>query len=120
MEKLIKDVAKKIDDQLDFKKMIGGIGGQAVEWFDRKIAEGALSYLIDKAPEEYHPDIEVLLQAYLSEDIETLNNTLTNRVNYIVNLPVLDETEEQIVFEALSGAFLKIIQNKIDDAKAVA
>ena len=117
MEELIKDVAKKIDDQLDFKKIIGGLPGQAVEWFDRKIAEGALSYSVSKVPEEYKPDVEALFNAYLTEDYEALTATFSNRINYVVNLPGLDESEESIVFEALSSAFLKIIQKKLTDEK---
>ena len=120
MEELIKEVAKKADSQLDFKKILGGIPGQAVEWFDKKLIEGALSYLAYKVPLEYEEDIELLLEAYLDEDYENVSQVLANRVNYVVNIPGLDEDDEQILFDAIADAIIKLILRKIEHGKEVA
>lgn len=113
MNELIEQVAEKVDSQLDFKKLVGGIGGQAIEWFDKKLVEGALNYAVLKAPEDYKTDIEVLLTAYLTEQYEPLTAAVVLRVNKLVDVPGLDETEEEMLFKSLSSAFLKIIQRKL-------
>ena len=120
MEELIKEVAKKADDQLDFKKIIGGMVGQGIEWFDKKIIEGALNYLVAKVPVEYEEDLEILFESYVDEDYEALGQVFTNRLNYIINIPGLDEEDEAILLDAIADAVIKLIQRKIKKAKLAA
>lgn len=116
MNELIKKVAEKLDEQLDFNTLIGGIAGTAVEWVDGKILEGGLTYGVSKVPEEYKEDLKVLFEAYVNDDLSRIPASVANRVNDLVNLPGLNEQEEGLVLKAISEAIYKILLNKIGNA----
>jgi hypothetical protein len=113
MDKLIKQAAEKLDASLDFDKMIGGITGMAVEFFDGKLIEGGLTYGVSKAPVEYHPAIQAALQAYIDNDFSGLSDDVAITLNRLVDVPGVDEEDEGLLLEALSSAIFKIISKKI-------
>jgi len=115
MEQLIKDVSVKFDDQLDFTELVGGLSGQAIEWVDGKIIHGGLSFGVSKVPEEYHSDVEAVLNAYLNDDLVSLSETVKNRMNEWIDIPGIDETDEGLIFGALGTAIFTILQRKIEN-----
>lgn len=107
---LIKKVANKADQQLDFKKLIGGIGGVVAEFIDGKIFEVALEYLVTVLPKDYHDEFELILNAYVSGDYQSLELESVQRVNQAIDIPGIDEMEEEIILKAIIGAFFKIVE----------
>lgn len=106
---LIKEVRKKADDQLDFKKLLSGIRGVLVESFDGAIIESALVFIASKIPNEYEEDFNALLQAYVDDDYSQVSETLISRLNEAINIPGLNEEQEAIIFKHLYLAIVEII-----------
>lgn len=110
-EKLIKDVAKKTDKVVDFKKLVGGVGGNVAELIDGHIFKFALmalnDYYGDKIPDEYNEDIEVFLTAYVTGEWGQVDDYVVERVNEVIDVPYLDETAEGTII----GALLKGLVN---------
>ena len=122
-QKLINDVAKKLDDIIPLDKWVGGIAGQIGEAVDVYAFKAALHGLNnvygDKIPDSYQGDIEKVLQAFVSEDYSELDELVVDRVNEAIDIPFIDETEEgtiigmmvDIVFE-LTKRRAKAFQNR--------
>lgn len=109
---MIREVARKLDKQLDFNKIIGGVLGYIVEYMDGKIIEGALVYGYSKIPEDYKEDVDKLFEAYLQEDYSNLPNQVADRINKLIDVPKLDEKEEEIILQAIANAVFKILLPK--------
>lgn len=114
MKDLIKKVAQKLDDQLNFNDIIGGVVGHAVEFFDGKILEAGLAFGVSKVPEEYKPDLEVVFNAYISGDLSQLPSSISERLNQLIDIPGLDEEDEGVVLGAIAQAIFKILSKKIN------
>lgn len=112
MEELIKKVAKKADDQLNFKRIVPGLGGVILEFLDGKILEIGLKYAIEKLPNEYHDELAILMEAYVSGDYSKVKIESVRRLNQIINIPVLDEAEEEIILNANITAFFNIVERR--------
>lgn len=114
-DKLIDQVAKRLDEAMPIDKWIKGVPGQIIEMVDGWIAKIALhgfnNRYGDKIPEEYDDDIRILLEAFASDDYSNITRHLMDRVNEAIDIPFLDEEEEGTILALL----VSIITNLVAD-----
>lgn len=112
IEKLIKTAADRADKEFDFKRIIGGVAGVAIEWFDGSLFRGALTWGYSKTPEQYKDEFAAVLAAYVSDDYSSLKTEGVEELNKVINLPGLDEVEEGIILNAFVSGFLGIVEKR--------
>ena len=64
-KKVVKEFSKWVDDQIDFKKIIGGIGGNIAELVDGPLFGLAIKYGFEKLPDEYKDEAAGIMQSVI-------------------------------------------------------
>jgi hypothetical protein len=97
-EQLRKDLANKFDDTIDFKKIIGGVAGQAAEFIDGKLFAWVIIAIDDRyskmLPELYKEAVLALLEAFAYNQFERVTDEVTEIIDEMVDLPFLNEDAE--------------------------
>ena len=108
---LLKKVLDDAIPQHGIKELLSDIGiFGAVELID---------YYGDKfVPDEYDPPLNSILTKALDGDYEGAKSEAASLLNKVIDLPYLDETSEEAVFQTGMSFLLKIITNWIDKKKA--
>lgn len=117
MKELIKQAAKKLDDQFNFNKIIGGVKGKILEMFDYPFFKGLFTWVYGKLPEEYHDEYRVILESYINDDYTNLKDELVERINKAINIPGLNEEEEAIILNGTFGSFLEVLKRRRERSK---
>lgn len=108
-KKLINDLAKSLDDRINFKKVIKkfGIGG-VLEAVDGLFFRFALNALVEnfweKIPESLHDEVILVMQAEVSGDWSGVTEISVSALNAVIDIPFADEAEEEELIEG----FVKI------------
>jgi hypothetical protein len=113
---LIKSVAKKLDDLAPFDKWLKGIAGNIIELFDGKFFEGLLTAfkakVYDRLSEDAKNDVDTLLLAFTTGDWSNVDQALIDRVNTLIDIPQLNEDEEEELIGGFVRCLFKYIQRK--------
>lgn len=107
-DKLIKDVAKRLDDVFKFKGVLeladGAVFKIALRMLNDKFA--------DRIPVEYQDEVIVLLEAFANDDYSKVTEATVNAIDELVDLPVLNDEEEGILAAAVVQMLNKLIKRK--------
>lgn len=113
---LIKSVAKKLDDLAPFDKWLKGIAGNIIELFDGKFFEGLLNAfkvkVYDNLSDGEKDDVDTLLLAFTTGDWSNVDQDLIDRVNQLIDIPELNEDEEEELIGGFVRCLFKYIQRK--------
>ncbi len=104
-EGLIKEFAKKLDDQIK----LNGIA----ELLDGPVLKACLVILNDKfaekIPEEYGVPLVAMMEAYVSGDVDQLTAEMSDAVNVLVDLPQLNEEDEGVLIGGILQTFSRLV-----------
>lgn len=96
----IKKCSKKLDDMIDFKKIIkNNIVATLVELGDGKTFEIGLNFLNNKGdviPEKFHNNINDLANCFLSDDYSNLVDIAQETIMELGNIKFLDDEIESV------------------------
>ncbi len=106
----------KFAELLDKVVKVGGL----LEFIDGYIFKALITFLDDKYADKLAVEIKEMLSklidAVLNEDVEGAEQIATDIINKLVDIPVLDEEAEGLLFkgviEMLVGAVLKWVEGK--------
>lgn len=110
MKELIKQARGRADKQLDCKKIVGGITGVVLEVFDGPLIEAGLEFAYERLPESTHDEFEIALQAYVSGDYRSITTDVAGRLADAINIPGINEAQENILFKHVYLAFVEILE----------
>lgn len=110
----------KFAELLDKVVKVGGL----LEFIDGYIFKALITFLDDKYADKLAVEIKEMLSklidAVLNEDVEWAEQIATDIINKLVDIPVLDEEAEGLLFkgviEMLVGAVLKWVEGKKGEA----
>lgn len=110
----------KFAELLDKVVKVGGL----LEFIDGYIFKALITFLDDKYADKLAVEIKEMLSklidAVLNEDVEGAEQIATDIINKLVDIPVLDEEAEGLLFkgviEMLVGAVLKWVEGKRGEA----
>ncbi len=110
----------KFAELLDKVVKVGGL----LEFIDGYIFKALITFLDDKYADKLAVEIKEMLSklidAVLNEDVEGAEQIATDIINKLVDIPVLDEEAEGLLFkgviEMLVGAVLKWVEGKKGEA----
>lgn len=102
-KQLRKDLAKKLDDLLDFKVILGGILGTAAEALDGNLFAMIIVSVDDKygkkIPEMYREAVVSLIEAFVYNEHEKLTENVASIIDELVDLPwINDDVEADFIF----------------------
>ena len=107
-----KFLANVIDDALKLKGFLELVDGYAA----RVVISVVDDQLIDKLKLEVKEKLAAVAEAALNEDIDAAEDAASDLLNFLVDIPGLDEDAEGLIFkgavELALGAILKWIENK--------
>lgn len=110
------DQEKKIAELLDEAIKLKGI----LELIDGYVFKAIITFgddaLLDKLPENFKLKLSAIADAVLAEDVDNAEILVAEILNELVNIPVLDEDSEGLLFKAavqfIVGAVIKWIEKK--------
>lgn len=110
-----KDVAKKIDDKVDWVKITGKkLFGNILEIGDDFILPQGLIYLdnnfSDKVPERFHDNLNDLADAFLADDKEAMLAVIPETLDEIGDIKALDDTLEHQFITVNFEAAVKFLE----------
>lgn len=104
--------AKKIDDLIDFKKLVKGIGGNVAEAIDGLVFRYGLLALnnvfSDKISKEHADAFEVFLDAFNSGDWSYVDDFIIQYIDELIDIPYLDESAESQLISGLVSTFVDV------------
>ena len=110
-EKVLKEFAKWVDDQIDFKEWIGGISGNIAESLDGHIFKFAVNYGFEKIPADYQDEAIRIMAAIMAADYDAIAEEAIEEMVVRIRTPLSDEVEG-IVLSGLWGIISKIMKHK--------
>lgn len=112
MEELIYKVARKIDNQITFKKIFPGIVGSIFEAIDGRLINAALVSTWNRMNQEESEIMETLCKAYLSDNFSLIEKELVVKLNEAIDLPKMNEKDENVLLNGIVKAIFTIIEGK--------
>lgn len=114
-KQLIKNVAKKIDDLIDWKKITGKkLIGAALEAIDNFGLPWGLAYLnehySDKIPEELKDNLTKAFEAFIIDDYEEILNIIPEGIDDFVDIKIFDDDFEASWIAINFQAVVKLIR----------
>jgi hypothetical protein len=120
VETKIEEVAKIIDDKIDFVDISKGIKNvivkgvvASVEMFDGTIFEMGLKELIDLVPENKKWIVEKYLDAVIANNWLAVKDTTADVINVFVDIPGANEDEEKEAYASMLVLMFMFIKSKI-------
>ena len=111
---------KKLAGLLDDVVKVKGV----LEWVDGYIFKAIISFVDDRFVDQIKEDIKVklaaLAEAVLAEDVELAEELAADLLNDLVDIPVLDEEAEAVIFKGAIEFIVGAILNWIEKKKAEA
>lgn len=112
---------KKLASMLDDVVKVKGVA----EWIDGYLFKAVISFIDDKFIDQIKEEIKVklaaLAEACLAEDVDLAETLAADLLNSLVDIPVLDENAEGLIFkgiiEFVVGAVLGWIEKKREEAE---
>jgi hypothetical protein len=115
-QKLIIDVAQKLDDIIPVDKWITGVAGKIGETVDGYIFKAALHGMNnvygDKIPDSYNDDIEAVLTAFVTDDYSEIDDLIVSRVNEAIDIPFIDEEDEGTILAMIVDIILELVKRR--------
>lgn len=113
-EKKVKELAKWLDDQIDFKEKIGGVAGQIAEAIDGSFFNLSLQFGFSKLSEADQISAIQIFDWVIAGDYEEIATQATSLIVTKIKTKLGDDVES-IIINGIWGIALDIIK-----AKAVA
>jgi hypothetical protein len=120
MEEKIREVAKILDDRLDFTDLSKNVKNvfvrgaiASIEMIDGKVIEVALSKLVSLVPDDKKWIVEKYLDAVLSKNWAVVGEATGSVVNVFVDVPGATEDEEEKAFAGVFVMLLVFIKDKL-------
>lgn len=110
-KKVLKDFAKWVDDQIDFKELIGGLGGNIAESLDGHIFKFAINYGFEKIPEAYQDEAIAIMIAIMAEDYDAIAGEAIEELVTRIKTP-LSDAKEAIILGGLWDIISKLMKYK--------
>lgn len=112
---LLKNVAKKIDNMIDWVKITGKpVMGNVLEIADNYILPYGLSFLNDKygdkIPAKFVDEIEKALQCFVDGDYEGILNALPEGIDELIDIKAFDDDFESLWLATNFNATVKVIK----------
>lgn len=101
----LKAFTKWVDDQIDFKSLIGGIVGNVAEMADGPIFSVAINLAFSKVPEEHQEEVLNLMDAIVRGNYQAISVASVDHVVSILKTPLGDEKEKIIIGGLVEIAF---------------
>ena len=94
-EQLVAKFADAIDEKLDFKALVKGLFGYALEAADNTIVSIGASTLLKVVPDEYVDSVENIMNSVVENDPSLLEDGVAETLDELVDVPnVSDELED--------------------------
>lgn len=105
-KQLESDVAKRLDDLLDFKKLVGGVAGNLLEMVDGKFFAFVITSIDgtygSRISDLYKDAIVALLEAFAYEDYEKLTIDTVEIIDEMWDIPFIeDDLEAKFIYANL-------------------
>lgn len=115
-KKLVQDVAKKIDDQVDWVKITGKpLLGRGLEVADNYALPWGLEYLNTKygsmIPTDYVDEVEAFLNAYIIDDYEGMLKAIPDAATQVINIKWMDDDTEAVWIAANFNAAVSALRH---------
>jgi hypothetical protein len=110
-DQILKDFSKWLDDQLDFKKIIGGIAGAAVETVDGMVFNMTFKAAFEKVPTEYREDVLSVLENVMSGNYKDISKDAIQIAVLRINTPLGDD-KESIILSGIADIVFKLIESE--------
>lgn len=96
-KKIVKEFVHWVDEQIDFKKIIGGLGGNIAEAVDGALFGIAIRYGFEKLPEDYKDEAAAIMVAVVSGNYDTIAEESIEALVVNIKTPLGDEKEAIIL-----------------------
>lgn len=110
-QKVLKEFAKWVDDQIDFKELIGGLGGNIAESLDGHIFKFAVNYGFEKIPTDYQDEAIKIMAAIMAADYDAIADEAIEEMVTRIKTPLSDE-KEAIILGGLWDIISKLMKHK--------
>lgn len=112
---LIKQVANKIDNLIDFKKITGKqVLGTILEFVDDIIFTRGLIYLnekySDRIPKRFVDDIEKVFSAFVNDDYQGILDIVPENIDNFIDIKAFDDDFEATWITINFQAIVKLIK----------
>lgn len=112
---LVKKAGKKVDELIDFKKILNGklqIVGVGVELFDDNIFTGILGLGFKYLPTDLHQDYADFLQGFIDNDKEIMADNLGDITAHYLNAEKIDDDLENAFFDQIFVILIGLLTDK--------
>lgn len=112
---LVKKVAQKIDDLIDWKKITGkAVFGMILETVDNFGFPWGLGYLnekfADKIPVQFVDNIESIFEAFIEDDFQGVLDAMPENIDEFIDVKAFEDDFEAIWISVNFQALLKVIK----------
>jgi len=108
-KKVVKNFTKWVDEQIDFKKIIGGVGGNIAEILDGPLFGLAIKYGFEKLPEDYKDEAAAIMQSVIDGDYDAVADETIEALVLNIKTP-LGDAKELIILGGLWDIVSKLIK----------
>lgn len=114
-EDLVKQVWKKIDDLVDWRKITGRpMLGNILELSDNILGPAGLKYLNekfgDKIPVDLMPSVNSMFEAFINDDYEGVKKAIPEGVDQIIDIKQIPDDIEAAWIAATFNALVAVVK----------
>lgn len=111
-KELIKKLAQKIDDKVDWVKITGKAPlGRGLEIVDNYALPWGLDYLNanygDKIPEQYQDEVERAIECFINDDYQGMVDVIPEALDEIIDIKCFDDDFEALFIGTNINAMFK-------------
>ena len=108
---ILKEFAQWVDDQIDFKELIGGFGGSVIERIDGALFSFAIDYGYKLTPDEYKETLLQMMDAVILGDIDKIaDGVIENVVSHVAT--GFGDNKEAIVLGGIWDIIYRLIKER--------
>lgn len=111
-KKILKAFGKWIDDQINFKDLVGGLVGAGVELVDGPVFSVAINVAYSKVPREHQAEVLQVFQTIESGNYEALEKVSIEKIVDLLKTPLGDSKERIILGGVVDMVFALIKETK--------
>lgn len=112
----IANASEVIDKIVDFTKIAAKINSKPVklvvsmfEVVDGYVFKTALTEVVERIPEQYHPMVNAYLQAFIAKDYLLVVDKTADMLTSLNLIPLVDADDEDRVYTAILIALVRLI-----------